>query len=445
MSAPYEGDSTDPKTPGVTGRNTATTDTGFAMGIHGTSDKGEGVRGETNAKNHAAVVGFNNAPIDLKGGEPGNYGVWGKSVNGHGVHGESQLGYGVWAEGSTGVNAIGHFGWAVDATFVVSQSEGPSSAGAVRAMAWVGKAVVDVDPPYPAAIYGFSGLGKSTVGVAGTSDAIGSYGVLGRSDLGHGVRGLNDIGAGGSGTQPDRGTGVGGDSANGYGVWGASKNWFGVAGFSQTNNAIHGDSGNGDAVVGIAHAAGKAGVLGISDNGNGISGISKNGTGVFGSGGDRAGFFDGNVTVTGTHTCKDVFLSGADCAEQFDIAHADRVEPGTVMALGENGMLEPSQFAYDKRVAGVVSGAGSYRPGIVLDKQDSQPNRKPIALIGKVYCKVDAQYGAVETGDLLTTSPTPGNAMKATDQFRAFGAVIGKALRPLREGQVLIPILIALQ
>jgi hypothetical protein len=63
----------------------------------------------------------------------------------------------------------------------------------------------------------------------------------------------------------------------------------------------------------------------------------------------------------------------------------------------------------------------------------------------KVYCKVDAQYGPVEVGDLLTTSPTPGHAMKASDLLKAFGAVIGKALRPLASGQELIPILIALQ
>jgi hypothetical protein len=81
----------------------------------------------------------------------------------------------------------------------------------------------------------------------------------------------------------------------------------------------------------------------------------------------------------------------------------------------------------------------------VLDKQGAQPNRKPIALVGKVYCKVDAQYGVVETGDLLTTSPTPGHAMKASDRLKAFGAVVGKALRPLTAGQGLIPILVALQ
>ena len=65
--------------------------------------------------------------------------------------------------------------------------------------------------------------------------------------------------------------------------------------------------------------------------------------------------------------------------------------------------------------------------------------------MGKVFCKVDAQFGAIEVGDLLTTSPTPGHAMKTSDPFKAFGAVIGKALRPFTAGRGLIPILIALQ
>jgi hypothetical protein len=58
---------------------------------------------------------------------------------------------------------------------------------------------------------------------------------------------------------------------------------------------------------------------------------------------------------------------------------------------------------------------------------------------------VDAESGAIAVGDLLTTSDTPGHAMKAQDPERAFGAVIGKALAPLRDGRDLIPILVALQ
>jgi hypothetical protein len=146
------------------------------------------------------------------------------------------------------------------------------------------------------------------------------------------------------------------------------------------------------------------------------------------------------VAVTG-----DIRLGNADCAEDFDIADDAGVEPGTVMVLGDEGALHQSKQPYDKRVAGVISGAGDYKPGIVLDKRPSQHKRQPVALLGKVYCKVDAQYGSVEVGDLLTTSATPGHAMKVGEPLQAFGTVIGKALRPLKEGQDLIPILIALQ
>jgi len=149
---------------------------------------------------------------------------------------------------------------------------------------------------------------------------------------------------------------------------------------------------------------------------------------------------NGNVRVTG-----DIILTNADCAEDFDIADPILVEPGTVMVLGEEGKLQQSQTAYDKKVAGVISGAGSYKPGLILDKQKSSNNRMPIALMGKVYCKVDASYGAIEVGDLLTTSPTPGHAMKTDDPLKAFGAVIGKALQGHKQGQGLIPILVCLQ
>jgi hypothetical protein len=148
----------------------------------------------------------------------------------------------------------------------------------------------------------------------------------------------------------------------------------------------------------------------------------------------------GDVEVTG-----DIRLLNADCAEDFDVAEAEDVEPGTVMVIDEEGAVKRSQQAYDKRVAGVVSGAGEYRSGIILDRRDGQAHRTSVALMGKVACKVDAQYSPIEVGDLLTTSPTPGHAMKADDPHRAFGSVIGKALRPLKGSRGIIPILAALQ
>jgi hypothetical protein len=140
----------------------------------------------------------------------------------------------------------------------------------------------------------------------------------------------------------------------------------------------------------------------------------------------------------------DIVLNNADCAEDFDISNSTEIEPGTVMVIDQEGKLKECDLPYDKRVAGVISGAENYKPGLVLDKRKSIENRKSISLMGKVFCKVDAQSGPIDVGDLLTTSYTRGHAMKA-DPTKAFGSVIGKALRSLSSGRDLIPILIALQ
>jgi hypothetical protein len=227
----------------------------------------------------------------------------------------------------------------------------------------------------------------------------------------------------------------------------------GIAGFSEAGPGVHGESkgGNGilgvgafNGVVGQTNAAEHSGILGMhSGGGRAVTGVSDaaGGIGVHGKGARLAGFFEGDVEVTG-----DVRLTNADCAEYFDVAETERIEPGTVMVIDETGALQQCQQSYDRRAAGVVSGAGGYKPAIVLDKQGSEgTNRLPIALLGKVCCKVDARYAPIEIGDLLTTSPNRGHAMKATDPLKAFGAVIGKALRPVKTGQETIPILIALQ
>jgi hypothetical protein len=207
--------------------------------------------------------------------------------------------------------------------------------------------------------------------------------------------------------------------------------------------------GSGNGVQGESSSQSDSGVWGNNSGGGyGVAGTSDqpNGIGVYGRGSTFAGKFEGRVQVVGTlDVTVDIYCAHGDCAEDFDVGISQKIEPGTVMVIDSNESLLPSALAYDKRVAGVVSGAGKYKPAIILDKQESSHTRLPIALMGKVYCKVDAQYGSVEVGDLLTTSPTLGHAMKAEDPLKAFGAVIGKALRPIREGSGLIPILIALQ
>ena len=68
-----------------------------------------------------------------------------------------------------------------------------------------------------------------------------------------------------------------------------------------------------------------------------------------------------------------------------------------------------------------------------------------VALVGKVYCKVDADPAPIQVGDLLTTSSRAGHAQKVLSRPDAFGAVLGKAMGSLANGQGLIPVLVALQ
>jgi hypothetical protein len=186
-----------------------------------------------------------------------------------------------------------------------------------------------------------------------------------------------------------------------------------------------------------------------SSNFAAIAGIQLNeqstGAAIYGEhrGGGTAGYFKGNVIVTGH-----LEFAGADCAEQFVVHPAalhELCEPGTVMVIADGDAVRPSTVAYDRRVAGVVAGAGTYRPGIVLGRDGGSMPAIPLALVGRVFCKVDAESGAIELGDILTTSAVPGHAMKATDSSRAFACVLGKALAPLPAGRGLIPILVALQ
>ncbi len=150
---------------------------------------------------------------------------------------------------------------------------------------------------------------------------------------------------------------------------------------------------------------------------------------------------EGSIRVT-----EDVILDGADCAEEFDVDPASSVEPGTVMIIGPSRLLQHCRQAYDTRVAGIISGAGDRRPGIVLGRREGATGRHrlPLALTGTAQCHVDATSSPIEVGDLLTTSEHEGRAMRATDPSRSFGAVVGKALESLRSGVGLIPVLVTL-
>jgi hypothetical protein len=72
----------------------------------------------------------------------------------------------------------------------------------------------------------------------------------------------------------------------------------------------------------------------------------------------------GTVEVAGTlNVGGDITMSASDFAEDFRVVAGDAVEPGTVMALDENGELRLSDKSYDRKVAGVISGAGDLQAG----------------------------------------------------------------------------------
>lgn len=283
-------------------------------------------------------------------------------------------------------------------------------------------------------------------------------GVLAESTTWHGVAGITHSTTGGAGV-------FGAGETGGPGVIGVSKTWLGVYGETNAPAAsgaagVLGEGKNGgDGVKGHASGQGKAAVAGfhLTNKGPGVFGRGATGgvfegteAGITAKGGgdarDLAGFFNGNVEVVKTVKAFDFFVLGSDCAEDFAIsATSAPVDPGTVMVMGDDARLVECHRAYDKRVAGVISGAGDYQPGIVLGRRAPRPDHVPVALVGRVFCKVDASYGAIEMGDLLTTSDTTGHAMKAEDASKAMGTVVGKALAPLREGRALLPILVALQ
>jgi hypothetical protein len=140
---------------------------------------------------------------------------------------------------------------------------------------------------------------------------------------------------------------------------------------------------------------------------------------------------------------------GADLSEQFDIESADgAIQPGMVVCIDPEhpGQLAVSSKSYDRAVAGIVSGAGGVKPGMLMGHQGTLADGKhPVALTGRVFCWADASAGPILPGDLLTTSMTPGHAMKVTDSTHAQGAILGKAMGSLQTGKGLVLILVTLQ
>jgi len=149
------------------------------------------------------------------------------------------------------------------------------------------------------------------------------------------------------------------------------------------------------------------------------------------------------LDVAGVARCDVVEIDGgADISEPFDVSGIRNesgpplsLAPGMVVCIdpGNPGALRLSTAPYDHTVAGVISLAEGVKTELTL-RQDATATEgtHAVALTGRVYtwCETDSG-GPIEPGDLLTTSSTPGHAMKVTDHERSNGAILGKAMTRL--------------
>ncbi len=156
----------------------------------------------------------------------------------------------------------------------------------------------------------------------------------------------------------------------------------------------------------------------------------------------------GRTVIGGSSTSVKVLeiTGGADLAEPFPMKE-EEIAKGSVVVIDEDhsGQLKLSTRAYDTQVAGIISGANGVNPGIALQQQGVLEGGQNVALTGRVYVQADASFGAIKPGDLLTTSDTPGHAMKVLDNDRAHGAILGKAMSALKEGKGMVLVLVTLQ
>lgn len=309
---------------------------------------------------------------------------------------------------------------------------------------------------------------------------IGSRGVHAESTAAGGIGIFGFAGPGGTASSGNLNTGVFGESAqnngNGvvgmantgaaaYGIWGKSTDGYGGR-FSGGNYGIHATSASG--------IAGYFNNLTVVESDSSVSKpqlrLHETQDGdyarlefraasqpywhiaVGGGAANQMNFYNstnGNVMTLaqdGTLFAKVLTITGgADIAEPFKMSEAGLPKGAVVIIDEENpGQLKLSTEPYDRRVAGVISGAGGVSPGLSLSQRGVMDGDQQVALTGRVFVQADTSNGPIKPGDLLTTSAKPGHAMKVTDHARAQGATLGKAMSALDERAGLVLVLVTL-
>lgn len=399
--------------------NTQTT--GVSQGLYARSDGSSSVPGQG-----AAVYGY----VGGGGASTGVYGATGAGDSSAGIYGYSN--------NQAGTAIIAHNAFGTGKALLVKSGDAVFQDDvSVTASRGGGAAVLDVVN---------TGTDAGTVGVRGTTDGIGGAGVYGyASHLGGETYGIHGYSRG------QKGTGVYGYAST------SSATGRGVHGKASGGTGVHGEGG----LVGVRGETSRAGGygvygLGLADSGNswGVSAYVKSpeGHALHGYAADanahglyieqgKAYFEDPAIMNDSLEVYGPAKFYGGhgDLAENY---RAENVEAGDVVVIGADGRLTKCTKERDTAVAGIVSTEPSMKlHGRVGDGEGVAP----LALAGRVLCKVHAKQHPIEAGDLLTTSDIPGHAMKALRPRRCTGAIIGKALESLDSGTGRIQVLVTLR
>jgi virginiamycin B lyase len=114
---------------------------------------------------------------------------------------------------------------------------------------------------------------------------------------------------------------------------------------------------------------------------------------------------------------------GADFAEYFSTDDASRYEAGDVVALDGQGRVVKTTLGSDRNLLGVVSDTAAFI-GNAKETYATDSGKLVVGLLGQLDVKVSTIGGEIRKGDLLTSSPVEGYAMKASGA----GMILGTAL-----------------